>query len=196
MNVDAAQAAPSGAASTNSSTPSSSSSSSSSSMNCVPNSNSAANVSSLPQTGSTTVPTSAAMATPSSDSSVSNGLYVPTGLANGDVKPVISSTPLADFLMQLEDYTPTIPDAVTGYYLNRAGFEASDPRIIRLISLAAQKFVSDIANDALQHCKMKGTASGSSRSKTKDKKYTLTMEDLTPALSEYGINVKKPYYFT
>lgn len=48
------------------------------------------------------------MATPSSDSSVSNGLYVPTGLANGDVKPVISSTPLADFLMQLEDYTPTV----------------------------------------------------------------------------------------
>nr|XP_023406364.1 transcription initiation factor TFIID subunit 10 [Loxodonta africana] len=107
-----------------------------------------------------------------------------------------NSTPLVDFLMQLEDYTPTIPDAVTGYYLNRAGFEASDPRIIRLISLAAQKFISDIANDALQHCKMKGTASGSSRSKSKDRKYTLTMEDLTPALSEYGINVKKPHYFT
>ncbi|XP_014817019.1 PREDICTED: transcription initiation factor TFIID subunit 10, partial [Calidris pugnax] len=89
-----------------------------------------------------------------------------------------------------------IPDAVTGYYLNRAGFEASDPRIIRLISLAAQKFISDIANDALQHCKMKGTASGSSRNKSKDKKYTLTMEDLTPALAEYGINVKKPHYFT
>lgn len=51
------------------------------------------------------------MATPSSDS-VSNGLYVPTGLANGDVKPVISSTPLADFLMQLEDYTPTVSSHV------------------------------------------------------------------------------------
>ncbi|XP_067826572.1 transcription initiation factor TFIID subunit 10 [Heptranchias perlo] len=139
------------------------------------------------------VPTAAASAT---ETSVSNGVYVPQGIANGDVKPIISTTPLADFLMQLEDYTPTIPDAVTGYYLNRAGFEASDPRIIRLISLAAQKFISDIANDALQHCKMKGTASGSSRNKSKDKKYTLTMEDLIPALTEYGINVKKPHYFT
>ncbi|NXJ99974.1 TAF10 factor, partial [Corythaixoides concolor] len=142
------------------------------------------------------VPVSAAVAAAPAEGAMSNGVYVPPSAANGDVKPVVSTTPLVDFLMQLEDYTPTIPDAVTGYYLNRAGFEASDPRIIRLISLAAQKFISDIANDALQHCKMKGTASGSSRNKSKDKKYTLTMEDLTPALAEYGINVKKPHYFT
>ncbi|XP_053934923.1 transcription initiation factor TFIID subunit 10 [Cuculus canorus] len=146
--------------------------------------------------GRGTAPVSAASAASSSDASVANGVFVPSSAANGEVKPIVSTTPLVDFLMQLEDYTPTIPDAVTGYYLNRAGFEASDPRIIRLISLAAQKFISDIANDALQHCKMKGTASGSSRNKSKDKKYTLTMEDLTPALAEYGINVKKPHYFT
>ncbi|CAM2095318.1 transcription initiation factor TFIID subunit 10 [Lepidochelys kempii] len=141
-------------------------------------------------------PISTVVAAAASDGPMANGVYVPPSAANGDVKPVVSTTPLVDFLMQLEDYTPTIPDAVTGYYLNRAGFEASDPRIIRLISLAAQKFISDIANDALQHCKMKGTASGSSRNKSKDKKYTLTMEDLMPALAEYGINVKKPHYFT
>lgn len=52
-------------------------------------------------------PTTAAMATPSG-TSVSNGVYVPSGIANGDVKPVITTTPLADFLMQLEDYTPTV----------------------------------------------------------------------------------------
>ncbi|XP_037057784.1 transcription initiation factor TFIID subunit 10-like [Peromyscus leucopus] len=130
------------------------------------------------------------------EGAMSKGVYALPSKNNREVKPVVSSTPLVDFLMQLEDYTPTIPDAVTGYYLNRAGFEASDPRIIRLISLAAQKFISDIANDALQHCKMKSTASGSSPSKRKDRKYTLTVEDLTPALREYGIDVKKPPYFT
>lgn len=170
----------------------SSTTTSSTSSNCIANDN--ANDNSI--TNSASASASSATATPTADTSVSNGVYVPGGITNGDVKPAISTTPLSDFLMQLEDYTPTIPDAVTGYYLNRAGFEASDPRIIRLISLASQKFISDIANDALQYCKMKGTASGSSRSKTKDKKYTLTMEDLQPALSEYGVNVKKPYYFT
>ncbi|XP_064486157.1 transcription initiation factor TFIID subunit 10-like [Ornithodoros turicata] len=104
-----------------------------------------------------------------------------------------SSQSLADLLLQLEDYSPTIPDAVTSHFLNRAGFEASDPRVVRLISIAAQKFISDIANDALQHCKMRGA--GQSKKATKDKRYTLTMEDLSPALLEHGINVKKPYYF-
>ena len=105
------------------------------------------------------------------------------------------------------------------HYLHSAGFNTTDPRMyvfqienskiiftlivnylyelcfrVRLVSLAAQKFISEIANDALQHCKMRG-ANQSSKTKTKDRKYTLTMEDLTPAVAEYGIVVKKPHYF-
>ncbi|KAK2727869.1 transcription initiation factor TFIID subunit 10-like [Artemia franciscana] len=102
---------------------------------------------------------------------------------------------LGTFLQSLEDYTPTIPDAVTCYYAGTAGFESSDPRIIRLMSLAAQKFVSDVINDALQHCKMRGSGQPS-KTKSKDRKYTLSMEDLVPALQEYGIVVKKPPYHT
>lgn len=111
---------------------------------------------------------------------------------------------LSDFLLQLEDYTPTIPDAVTSYFCQTAGFEASDPRIVRLISIAAQKFISDVANDALQHCKTRTsnapTSHGSSKNpkaaqSNKDRKYTLTMEDLSPALSDYGITVRKAHYF-
>lgn len=110
---------------------------------------------------------------------------------------------LSDFLNQIEDYTPTVPDAVTTHYLNVAGFEAADPRIVRLVSIAAQKFVSDVANDALQHCKTRtsntqgGSAHGSNKNSKapKDRKYALTMEDLSPALGDYGITVRKAHYF-
>ncbi|XP_058058789.1 transcription initiation factor TFIID subunit 10-like [Anopheles bellator] len=111
---------------------------------------------------------------------------------------------LSDFLAQLEDYSPTIPDPVTGHYLNSAGFESSDPRIVRLISIAAQKFISDVANDALQHCKTRtnsaptsghGSSKNQNQKSSKDRKYTLTMEDLQPALNDYGITVRKAHYF-
>lgn len=106
-----------------------------------------------------------------------------------------AAEPLADFIMQLEDCAPTIPDVVTSFYMNSAGFESQDPRMVRLISLVAQKFISDIAYDALQYSKVK--ASGQNTKKqAKDKKMVLTLEDLTPALEEYGIQARKPPYFT
>ncbi|XP_039291165.1 transcription initiation factor TFIID subunit 10-like [Nilaparvata lugens] len=115
--------------------------------------------------------------------------------SDADVKS-LAGTSIVDFLHQLEDYSPTVPDAVTSAYLNSAGFESSDPRIVRLISLAAQKFICDIANDALQHCKVRSSNVTASKSaKTKDRRYTLTMEDLAPALAEFGITVRKPPYF-
>ncbi|XP_017047571.1 transcription initiation factor TFIID subunit 10 [Drosophila ficusphila] len=108
-----------------------------------------------------------------------------------------------ELLRQLEDYTPTIPDALTMHTLKTAGFSTVDPQIVRLISVSAQKFISDIANDALQHCKTRTTniqhSSGHSSSKDKknpkDRKYTLAMEDLVPALADHGITMRKPQYF-
>ncbi|EDW54045.1 transcription initiation factor TFIID subunit 10b [Drosophila sechellia] len=115
----------------------------------------------------------------------------------GDRDRTTPSSHLSDFMSQLEDYTPLIPDAVTSHYLNMGGFQSDDKRIVRLISLAAQKYMSDIIDDALQHSKARThmqTTNTPGGSKAKDRKFTLTMEDLQPALADYGINVRKVDY--
>lgn len=104
---------------------------------------------------------------------------------------------------------------MTSHYLNMGGFHADDKRIVRLISIATQKFMSDIIDDALQHSKARthmqnaATPGGSKvrclyllnlllicspHFQAKDRKFTLTMDDLQPALADYGINVRKMDY--
>ncbi|KAI8138065.1 transcription initiation factor TFIID 23-30kDa subunit-domain-containing protein, partial [Fennellomyces sp. T-0311] len=107
---------------------------------------------------------------------------------------------LAEFLAMMDNYTPIIPDAVTDYYLSRTGFDCDDVRIKRLLGLAAQKFVADIATDAFQYCKVRQSGNrktGKVRTFAEkcDRKAVLTMEDLSQALAEYGVNVKKPDYY-
>ena len=65
---------------------------------------------------------------------------------------------------------------------------------MRLISLSAQKFISDILNDALQNCKTRGGTVVTKKS-PKDRMFYLKLDDLQPALSDYGISVKKPLYY-
>ncbi|PPQ65480.1 hypothetical protein CVT26_000120 [Gymnopilus dilepis] len=69
---------------------------------------------------------------------------------------------LAEFMLMLDEYEPLtkIPNEVTDYYLQRVGFDCQDVRLKRLISLAAQKFVSDIAADAYQHARIRTNATG------------------------------------
>ncbi|KAG4093976.1 transcription initiation factor IID, TAF10 subunit [Neocallimastix lanati (nom. inval.)] len=100
-----------------------------------------------------------------------------------------------EFLLQLDDYTPIIPDVVTDYYLARAGFESDNVKLKRLLSLAAQKFIADIATDAFQHCKIRQQNSALKAKGGKDKRTVLVMDDLSTALQSYGINLKKPDYY-
>ena len=125
-----------------------------------------------------------------------NGTSTGAEAAAAATAAIPNQAPLSDFLLQLEDYTPTIPDAVIKHYLSTSGFDTSDPRVLRLVSLAAQKFVSDVANDALQHCKMRNAGQAVKNNKNKDRKYVMTMDDLGQALGNQGVTVKKPPYYT
>ncbi|KAJ2501217.1 hypothetical protein GGH96_002138 [Coemansia sp. RSA 1972] len=107
-----------------------------------------------------------------------------------------SDKSLAEFLVQMDNYAPIIPEALTDYYLAQAGFECNDVRIKRLLALATQKFISDVATDAYQYSRIRQQASKEKKYHNKDRKTVLNMDDLTAALGEYGVNIKKPEYFS
>ncbi|WRT69253.1 uncharacterized protein IL334_006237 [Kwoniella shivajii] len=107
---------------------------------------------------------------------------------------------LVEFLNLLDGYKPLIPEEITEYYLQRSGFECSDPRLKRLLSLSAQKFISDLSRDAYHFAKLRinGAAAGRGRpNPSVDRnRVVLTMEDLSLALGDHGVNIKKPDYST
>ncbi|KAG4415167.1 hypothetical protein IFR04_011710 [Cadophora malorum] len=81
----------------------------------------------------------------------------------GDPKlPTRKDASLKDFLSKMDDYAPIIPDAVTNYYLTKAGLPPppqTDPRLARLLALATQKFIADIAADAYQYSRIRSSNS-------------------------------------
>ena len=119
-----------------------------------------------------------------------------------------------DLLQELESFEPIIPDQLTDYFMTKAGLDCSDVKSKRLISLIAQKYVTDIAQDAVQYCKIRTNATGTtglsatnkdtsgssattkkSGAAQKEKKLILSMDDLSCSLSDYGIALKKPSTF-
>lgn len=58
--------------------------------------------------------------------------------------------------------TKQIPDGVTNYYMTKAGLPPppqTDPRLAKLLALATQKFVADIAADAYQYSRIRASNS-------------------------------------
>ncbi|KAF7503473.1 hypothetical protein GJ744_003702 [Endocarpon pusillum] len=84
---------------------------------------------------------------------------------------------LREFLSKMDDYAPIIPDAVTSHYLTVSGLpppNPSDPTgtstnstplpLARLLALATQKFIADIAADAYQYSRIRASNTASSSS--------------------------------
>ncbi|KAJ1975597.1 hypothetical protein H4R35_003074 [Dimargaris xerosporica] len=141
-------------------------------------------------------------ATPIPTATPMNGLAGPTGQDSATAPPTTTSTAaqakemnLAEFLLTMDENQPLIPDAVTDYYLERTGFECDDVRIKRLLALVAQKFIADIATDAFQYSRVRQMNTKERKYTKKDRRTALTMDDLTQALQEYGVNIRKPQYY-
>lgn len=98
--------------------------------------------------------------------------------------PTRKDTSLRDFLSKIDDYAPIvrailfppplypyhkltsytkqIPEGVTNYYMTKAGLPPppyTDPRLARLLALATQKFIADIAADAYQYSRIRASNS-------------------------------------
>ncbi|CAK7225852.1 hypothetical protein SCUCBS95973_006002 [Sporothrix curviconia] len=83
-----------------------------------------------------------------------------------DARPITTAKDISlkDFLNKMDDYAPIIPDAVTNYYMTKAGLPPppqTDQRLARLLALATQKFVADIAADAYQYSRVRASNSNS-----------------------------------
>lgn len=101
------------------------------------------------------------------------------------------------FVSSLGSMECAIPDELLRHYLSRAGFATDDPRLERLIALAAQKFIADVAHDAISHSRLRQIANAPPTKKKieRDPRIVLTVDDLERALHECGVMFRKPPYF-
>ena len=92
-----------------------------------------------------------------------------------------------------------IPDELTNLYLRRAGVATPDSRVTRLVSLATERFVRQVADDAYRCAVQRNQAQAREKKERgydpRDKRLVLETEDLAAALKDYGVNLHKPPYF-
>jgi transcription initiation factor TFIID subunit 10 len=98
---------------------------------------------------------------------------------------------LCDFYSALDVYTPTIPEAVTKYYMQKSGVTVTDPRMVKLISLAADKFLSETIHGTKQMSLLRNQGLKQAKRKTVDTEGLLEMEDLERCLAEQRIILKR-----
>ena len=121
-------------------------------------------------------------------------------VVDGEPDPkLIWSKDLSEFLKFVSDYEPTVPEACVQYYMEKSGAITTDPRVVKIVALATDKFLRDIICDARQVCKLRGQKrsvprTASSRGTETDETSafcTLHMEDLQQSLKRRRVNVAR-----
>ena len=99
---------------------------------------------------------------------------------------------LRDLVVALEAYTPTVPESVCKYYMRKSGVACVDPRMAKLMSMAADRFLADTINEAKQISILrKQGMKAAAKRKHGDTSETLEMEDLERHLNNQRIHLKR-----
>lgn len=109
--------------------------------------------------------------------------------------PAVEKETVEDLVDAMDSFVPMIPEEVTRFYLRQTGFHTDDDRLVKVITLATQKFAAEVAQESMQRCKWRRDAARG-RERGDDKRIVLTTEDLTEALRDRGVSVVKPPYYT
>jgi len=139
----------------------------------------------------------------SSASNKSAQISSSTAVSSTAMAQIDWSTSLSTFFAGLDEYRPTLPDAVAQYYAQKAGLSADDPRIAKFLSLAADKFLVDVINDAklFSEVRQKGAVAGNTKAASKrkaaaleasiQKSEILEMDDVSRALEQRGLHLRR-----
>lgn len=95
-------------------------------------------------------------------------------------------------LLDDPDFTPIIPDAVTDYYVAKSGLDlgftssttgssVEATKIKRLLALATQKFISDIATDAYEYSRIRSNSAVYSANNPQTRSRALLMATMAKA---------------
>ncbi len=105
-------------------------------------------------------------------------------------KSYLWSEDLNDFFTSLDSYQPTIPEAVSAYYAEKSGITLKDERIPKLLSLAADKFLSEIIHEAKQISILR-QSSVKNQKRKQEMNDTLEIDDLEPTLAQQRIFLRQ-----
>jgi transcription initiation factor TFIID subunit 10 len=102
---------------------------------------------------------------------------------------LIWSDELCDFLSAIDTYNPTMPEAVSKYYLEKSGVNIKDERILKLVSLASDYLLTDIIHEAKQISLLRQQSSKYNNKRKADMIDTLELVDLETVLSQATVYI-------
>ena len=105
-------------------------------------------------------------------------------------KSLLWSEELNDFLSALELYNSTFPEALSKSIVEQKGLSVEDDKISKFISLAADKFLSEVIYEAKQISILRQQSTKSVKRRA-EMAETLELEDLEGSVAQMQIQLRR-----